>query len=213
MSPLARLAVLFAALSLAPAAAAAAPFPGLTDLHALAVKAGVNRVPAMTADGREGLIVEGFKTYFNADGSHDTFMVLTHTSDRDTPWTLVTTGASKVYDPDAQEVLDDTPHTGEDFVGSVRFARARLNGLPVFVLLLAHRDMEGPIPAPSHVTIRLYTLEKADGQDGDHFLLQGEFKPAACYGDSDLALYKEVGLALPKGYEGPDAAKPCGVYP
>lgn len=79
------------------------------------------------------------------------------------------------------------------------------------MLLVAQRSMDGPIPAPSHVTIRLYALETSDDVDADHFVLKGEFKPQACYGDANLALDKEVGLALPKDYEGPDAAGICGV--
>lgn len=194
---------------LAAAAALHAPFPALTELRPVTLHPGVTAVAHMAPDGRDGMIVEGHRDYFTADGSHDVFLALVR-GDGGQWWSVATHGSSPNDDPDDPLSFTDAPHTGEDAVASVRFARARLDGRPAFVALVAQRAMEGTIPSPSHVTFTLYRLQQRSLDDGWMFLKVGAAPGRACYGNADLALHAELNLPLPHGYEGPTAAGVCG---
>jgi hypothetical protein len=195
----------------ATASVASADFPQLTNLLPIVLHDGVNPVPAMTEDGREGMIVTGLKNYITADGSYHVFLVLARNRPPDLGWSVVTTGTGPSISPEDQIDLADVPHTGEDMVGSIRFARGDVAGHPSFILLIARRGMEGPIPAASHATISLYVLQEDADVGADIFVLKGELKPSACYGNTDLALKAELGLQLPADYEGPQKVGICGA--
>lgn len=200
------------AMALAAATPAGAVPHTVSDLHEIVVHDGVNAVSRLTSDGREGLIVRGVRQYLTADGTHHVFLVLTRRKAEPRGWDVVPAGDGPSAGPDDQESLADTPHTGEDQVASLRFTRARVDGEPATLLIQAHRSMEGPIPAPSHVQIRLYRLAPDAEASGDRFVLLDTLTPSACYGNTDLALYREIGLPLPSGYQGPKSSGPCGVY-
>jgi hypothetical protein len=184
----------------------------ITELRAIDIKPGVNLIDKFTPDGRDAMIVKGFRAYITADGAHNDYFVLTHTTDTDTPWTVVTAGGAAPSDAGDREFLSDDPHTGEDQVKSIRFARARLNGSPATVLIEATREFQLPIPSASRVKIEIYNLEKDKDAGGDAFVLVQTQKTKACYTNSDLALSKTLNLALPADYEGPTDASACGAF-
>jgi len=191
---------------------AAATPARMTDLRAIDIRPGVNMIDNFTPDGRNAMIVSGFRAYITADGAHNDYLVLTRTADGDTPWTVVTVGRAASSDAGDLEFLSDYPHTGEDQVKSIRFARARLNGAPATLLIEATRAFQLPIPSASRVKIEIYDLEKDKDIGSDVFVQIQTQTTEACYSNADLALAKTLGLALPPGYEGPKDAAACGAF-
>jgi hypothetical protein len=213
MPPL-RTLLVWLAISMAPETALGAQgqVPKLSEVRAVVLRSGVNVIPAMTDDRRSGMIVTGYKNYFTADGAQNIFLVMTRNSRERHPqdWSVVTTGKAPNIEPDDPVTQGDGPHTGDDVVRSVRFARADLDGRRAFVMLIAQRAFEGSIPSPSHVTISIYRLDRDRDLDADVFVYKGEIKPSACFGNADLALNKVLGLALPPFYSGPSSSGACG---
>lgn len=65
------------------------------------------------------------------------------------------------------DMLQDSPHTGEDAVQTIHFASARINGTPALLLFVTTRDTgTNPVPQPSPAHIRVYQLTQGDGEPG-----------------------------------------------
>lgn len=202
------------------AAAAAAVFmalgmraqaaPAVTELVPIPLQSGVNRIPKLAPDGRDGMIVLGWRENGNAHG-YDLALVLL-SSGVSSPWNV-----AKIEAPDTdagakwQDGVTNSPHTGEDMVRAFRFARGRVDGHPATLLLIATRDDAATIPEASKVTFQIYRLEhKPDvGTTPDHFALVQQDRSSEAFCNAEMALSKHFGLALRTSYVGPRTATGC----
>ena len=153
-SPLSALAVV-AALATAPSS------PRITDLREITLQSGINIVPRLAPDGRDGVIVEAAPHVEVADQSHTDFMVLVKPTKPGDDWAVARViGFAKSARDEAEpeDLVSDYPHTGEDQLSSVRFARAMVDGVAAVVLIRAQRDFVLPIPDPSPVSIDIFRL-------------------------------------------------------
>lgn len=182
----------------------------LSDLVPIPLQSGVNRIPAFAPDGREGLVVLGWRDNGNAHG-YDLALVLLQAG-RGGPWNVVRVEGR---DGDRSDRWSDgvtsAPHTGDDAVRTFRFARGRVDGEPATLLLVAARDQEGAIPDPSRVTFDVYRLEHAPdvGTTPDHFTPFLRDRPPGLYCNADMALSRRFGLPLRASYAGPKTADGC----
>ena len=129
-------------------------------------------------------------------------------------WATVIIHAALV-DIGDKDTIEDVPHTGEDNITSVRFARGEANGPKESLLVVAQRHLASPQSyydaAPT--TISYYRLVDASGEGVETtpfaFRLEKTVHPKQLYCNSDLALNKEAGLPLPATYDGPSNADGC----
>ena len=175
----------------------------LAEVEMFALQAGATRIANFTADGRDGLIVAGWRDNGNAHGFH-VYMVLVPGAGADDVVTFA--------DEADAVTIADAPHTGEDYVRSVRFGRGMLNGRRETLVFVATRRIEGPYPDPAHALIRLLALRGRDEPTGPlwSFAEQARFETGRRYCNADAALRTELGVPLPADYQGPDSADGCG---
>lgn len=200
-------------LALVLAAAVSASAPSVTALRPIALHSGVNTIRAFSPDGRTGMVVVGTPNVEVADQSHTDYFTLVQGVKLGDPWSVVRTIGLRRPDGSSQDLpadlVEDYPHTGEDQVSSVRFARGRVDGQPATLMIRAERDAALPIPDPSRVTVDVYRL--VISQDFGEALFQpvSRTRSKACFDNSDAALKVMMGLPTPKGFEGDAQAKPC----
>ena len=139
------------------AAALAWPLQAAPALQPVRLHAGANAVPDIAGDGRSGTISLQWRENGNA-WSYDVF--------------TVTVGGS-IATIGGKDQVSDSPHTGEDMIRSVRFARGTRNGQPTTFLLIADRLVTGPIPDPAAAEIRVYALARNRDGTGTPY----EFQP------------------------------------
>jgi hypothetical protein len=193
-----------------PSSAAEAPH-ALTDLSPITLSSGINTVPKFTPDGRSATISLGWRENGDAHGYHVMFILASPAADA--PWNVV-----EIERPGREagmsDIVIDNPHTGDDIVRSFRLARGKIDGDAATLLLIATRglDPEGGIPAPSQVTYEVFRLTHAVDQVGtppDYFHLVQTIKSPTKFCNADMALVRQFGLPMPKGYEGPQTADGC----
>jgi hypothetical protein len=122
MSRILSLAILgtFAALTTAQAAE-----PRITYLEPISLQSGINRIPAFAPDGREGIVVIGWRENGNAH-SFDLALVLLR-GNKGGPWNVVRVEpAMGDQAGTGADVITDDLHTDDDMVQVFRLAR----GLP-----------------------------------------------------------------------------------
>ena len=184
----------------------------LTDMRPIVLKPGVNALPALAPDGRDGLIVQGsHQGSPSADGSSVQFLVLLRQGEG---WETVDAQAVPSGSSDLDfggALIQASPHAGEDWKRAVAFARAKVDGAPAFVMLVADRDMRRvqTVYDPVPVDILTYRLQKDPGWDQDHFVLADRKRTPRCYVNAWLALKDMTGFPLPTFYDGDGAASPC----
>jgi hypothetical protein len=190
--------------------------PTLTDLTPVPVHQGVNPVPRLAPDGRDGIIIEAAHNDSPiADGSSVDILVLLRQTPRGSAWETVDTvqTPSLVSDlPFGGRLISAAPHTGEDWRLSIDFARAKVDGVPAFLMVVGERDMRRADNAytPVPVDLLIYRLTPDPDVGQDHFVLIERRAAKGCYVDVRLAVRDSLGLPLPAGYEGPRAESPCG---
>lgn len=90
------------------------------------------------------------------------------------------------------DMLQDSPHTGEDAVQTIHFASARINGTPALLLFVTTRDTgTNPVPQPSPAHIRVYQLTQGDGEPGStpfYFALRTTLASPVTTCHADIAL-------------------------
>jgi hypothetical protein len=183
----------------------------ITDLRPIPLKPGVNPVPGMAPDGRDGVIVQGdYSTFPSADASNIQFLLLLRYAGG---WEIVgvegvTQASWRTVGP---ELIGSVPHAGEDWRRAVTFARARIDGKPAFVVLAAQRDLDKMKSAYDAVPVDVstYSLEPDSATGQDHLVLIDLKRAKGCYVNAWLAMKDAFGLPLPKDYEGPAAAQAC----
>ena len=171
----------------------------------LSLTDGVNRIPHLAPDGRDGLIVQGWRENGNAHG-FGVFMVLLPVGADGTGLDVVT------FPPNDEDVsITDSPHTGEDYVRSVRFARAMLDGRRQTVVFVATRTLADSIPAPSRTLIQVLVLDHRSEDEAigppDFFREAARFQTNRLYCNADSALAAE--LHVPPRPGTPDTEGGC----
>jgi hypothetical protein len=163
----------------------------LAQLDLLSLRYGAN---AMTINGREALIVKGAYETGTAWGG-DEYSVLVKEGEK---WQLAR------HQEGAWEstITADVPHTGEDSVVSIRFmvpkGQARSANVSDLYLLKAERHYETSPADPVPVIFALYLLARENDDLGvRYFRPVGTEMSRARYCSADLALHRELGLALP----------------
>jgi hypothetical protein len=134
----------------------------LTELSAIPLAAGSNRIEHFAADGRPGIITLGWRDNGNAYG-YCVFLVLMPTAADAADWNVVgiESGDASGLDDD---IVKDDPHTGEDAVTAVRFAHGRVDGAPATLLLVASRMVGATgTPAPAVVRYQAFRLVRNYG--------------------------------------------------
>jgi hypothetical protein len=182
----------------------------VSDFSMFPLHDGVNRIDNFTRDGREGMVVLGWRDNGNAHG-FDVFMVLAPTSVGGTDYNVVTFNADGQGSVSATSISDD-PHTGEDVVRSVRFGRARLAGRLETIAFVAERQIAGSYPDAARARMQLFVLRnRGDDPVGsvDFFESAADFMTTRLYCDADAALHSELGVPLPDGYGAADPADGC----
>lgn len=171
---------------------AAAESPSLAPVR---LHGGVNTIPNIAGDGRSGTISLQWRENGNA-WSYDVF--------------TVTVGGS-IATIEGKDQVSDSPHTGEDMIRSVCFARGRRNGQPTTFLLIADRLVTGPIPDPAAADIRIYALTRnRDGTGTPYeFQLVKRFRTVRFYCHADMALNTEMGFPLAGSYAGEKTIDGC----
>lgn len=192
------------ALLISTSAAYSESAPELSGLTPIPLKAGLNRVPQFASDGREATILLGWRDNGNAHG-YDLFVVTmpSRLGGKDTQVVGIDEGGTGGR---FNDVIRDQPHTGEDIVRFVRFARGMVNGKPSTLLLTATRDIAGAYPEPAFVDFVAYQLERSDGAPGatvDYFAPIARFRSEGRYCNAEMALSAAFSLPLRTGYQGP----------
>ena len=162
----------------------------------VSLQAGTNEIPDIAGDGKTGSIVLLRRENGNA-WSNDIYIV-------------VAEGSVATYD-DGKDVFRDQPHTGEDVITSVRFAKSDHLGRYTLFALVANREIVESVPAPAKVSIKTYALIENDEGLGTpyRFELASSSLGSQAYCNADMALKTELGFPLSQNYEGPTSSKGC----
>jgi len=192
-----------------PMATAAAP-SDITKLSVIPIRDGMNQIGDFSGDGRRTMIIEGWRDNGNAHGYH-VFLVMLESEPGRGDWNVVT--VQRKPTEHERDIVNDDPHTAEDAVCSVRFARGLVHEKPATLLIIATRQLAPSVSLadPAPVDIEFYRLVQNDlpGWPPDHFDLLETIRPRTPYCNSDLALTKEIGLPLPDPYVGPNRDDGC----
>jgi hypothetical protein len=173
-------------------AAAATILPGLSPIP---LHSGVNAIANIAGDKSRGSISLDWRENGNAYG-YSIFMVRAGSS-------IATVGDS--------DHLTDRPHTGEDAITTVRFARGPYRGRTTTFALVADREIVESVPEPAPTTIKVYALVRNEGPLGTayQFVLVNELHPQRRYCSADMAMKTEVGFPLRRNYDGPRTPDGC----
>lgn len=200
------------ALLSAGAIAVAQPQPRLANFQMFPSSTGVNSIAGVTGDGRDGLIVSGWRDNGNAHG-FNVFLLLIPATPGGQDFNAVVFGSEAGWVAgEGATTISDQPHTGEDYVRSVRFDRADLNGRPETVAFIANRQIVDGYPLPAITQIQIMTLrDRGDEPLGPlyYFELLSSYRTTRRYCNSDAALRTELGVPLPPNYQGADSADGC----
>ena len=176
-------------------AALATATPAPQPLVPIALHPGVNPVRDMAGDGENGSIALDWRENGNAWGYH----IYT-----------VTLGGS-VATIGGEDHLRDSPHTGEDMITAVRFARGSHGGHATTFALVATRKIGEAVPDPAPTNITLYALTANDSGIGTPYAFEPvrEVKARRPYCNADMALLVELGLPLAADYDGSRSPDGC----
>ena len=175
----------------------------LTDISPIPIRQGTNEIPDLSQDGRAGMITLGWRDNGNAHG-YDVFLVMMETAPGNRDWNVILGPWG--------DLVTDYPHFGEDTVRSVRFVRARLDGIPLTALIIADRDILDGYPSPAKTKIEVYRI--ADGSDEvgtthDYFEEVGSFTANRLYCNAEMAMQTELGIPVRVTYEGRNNEAGC----
>ncbi|MBB5708865.1 hypothetical protein [Sphingomonas xinjiangensis] len=176
-------------------AAAILAEPVSYDLTPIRLQAGVNPVQDIAGDGQNGSISLDWRENGNA-WAYDIFMVRVGGS-------IATIGD--------KDFITDQPHTGEDAIRAVRFARGKHAGKSTTFALVADRKIEEAVPDPAATTITIYALVANEDGIGTpyHFVQAKQLHSKRRYCNAHMALFTELRLPLPKSYDGLSSPDGC----
>jgi hypothetical protein len=179
----------------------------LAGLRVMHFHAGVNNVPNFAGDGRTAQIIEGWRDNGNAH-SYNLYVVLLPSRPGRADWNVVGVDGSDHF----EDTVADAPHTGEDVVRSVVFAKGLLDGRRATLLLTATRKWQESIPDPATTEIQAYVLRQNTegvGETRDYFEPVGSYLTETKYCHAEKALNAEFGISLSPGYAGGDTRTGC----
>jgi len=173
-------------------AAAAINFSGLTPIP---LHSGINPIANIAGDKTRGSISLDWRENGNAWG-YSIFMVRAGSS-------IATNGDDDRF--------TDRPHTGEDAITAVRFARGSYNGRTTTLALVADRAIVQSVPEPAPTTIQVFALVRNEEPLGTpyQFVLVEKIQPQRRYCSADMALKTEIGFPLRRNYDGPRTPDGC----
>jgi hypothetical protein len=187
--------------------------PAVSDIAIIPIRDGVNQIERFAADGRPATIVEGWRDNGNAHG-HCVYLVMLPPKENYGPGN---TSGVVTFD-DGKDGLQDTigvsPFDGERVLGSVRFARAKLDGKPATIVIRADLadSASGVLADHAPVEIRIYRLDGpgiAVGTTPDVFDLVATIRPQGFFCNADMAIASVLHLALPAEYAGGKTPSGC----
>ena len=166
-----------------------------TGLTPIALHSGLNPIPNIAGDGKNGSISLDWRENGNAWG-YSIFMVR---------------AGGSIATVEDEDRFTARPHTGEDVISAVRFARGPFKGRTTTFVLVADRKIVESVPEPALTTIKTYALQRNDEQLGTpyQFVKVDERQAKRHYCNADMALKTELGLALPRNYSGPRTPDGC----
>lgn len=172
----------------------------LTDVKQIEIGAGLTRIKNAESDGRDAQVFYAWKNDVSAwgFGVYIVTMPTKITPDK-TPWNIV---GIETDDHDFDVKITDQPHTRDDDLKVVRFARGKLDGKADTFLITGTRDPDEPVEDATSTAIRIYALgnheDEGFGTTPDRFDLVFKYTTAKKYSDADDALREELGLPLHK---------------
>ncbi|MGE5500731.1 MAG: hypothetical protein ACM3W4_02260 [Ignavibacteriales bacterium] len=177
---------------IAAAVAAAVLNPAFAPIR---LHAGENPVPNIAGDGRSGSISLDWRENGNAWG-YDIYTVKV---------------GSSVASVEGEDRFTDSPHTGDDMIKSVRFARGGYGGRSTTFALVANREIVDGVTSPARTTIKIYALRKNPDALGTpyEFVKVQELTARHYYCNADMALRAELGFPLARTYNGPLSFDGC----
>jgi hypothetical protein len=208
------LAVLLGAASVA-AASPSHSGAGISHIAVIPIHDGANLIPAFAADGRAATIFRAWRDNGNAHGYSVYLVTLPVKKDHycaDNYIGVVT------FDDGGYAPLRDTatasPFDGERVLQTIRFARAKIDGAPVVVMIRADlgEAKSGVLADHAPVDIRIYKLEHPGvgvGTPPDVFKLVRKLRPKGLFCNADMGLNETLGLPLPTDYAGGKAPSGC----
>jgi hypothetical protein len=176
----------------------------IKDVQTVPLHPGLNVVKAFLPNGDDATILQVWRDNGNAHG-YTIFSVMRQPKP----------GIWEIIDVGGKDTIEDVPHTGEDNVTSVRFARGVVDRAKASLLIVAQRNLAGTQSYYDRTTttISYYRLidasDKGPGTTPFTFQLVEAVHPKQLYCNSDLALSKEAGLPLLVTYGGPNTVDGC----
>ena len=166
-----------------------------TSFSPLRLRSGLNNISNIAGDGRPGSISLTWRENGNAWG-YDIYTVMV---------------AGSVATHDDQTSFVDQPHTGEDSIVSVRFAKGRYQNRTTLFALVAKRDIVNSVPEPAKVEIKTYALVRNDAGLGTPYVFETvrKFSGSRLYCNAEMALKTELGLPLSGSYVGKKSQDGC----
>jgi hypothetical protein len=166
-----------------------------SGLKPISLHAGLNQIRNIAGDGKVGSISVDWRENGNAWG----YSII-----------IVRAGGSIATVGD-DDHFTARPHTGEDVITAVRFARGTHKGRTTTFALVADRNIEESVPNPASTTIKTYALERNKEALGTpyHFVEVSKLQPKRRYCNADMALKTELKLPLPRDYSGPPTLTGC----
>ncbi|HLO78647.1 MAG TPA: hypothetical protein VK196_19500 [Magnetospirillum sp.] len=183
----------------------------ITEIVPIILKNATTSVDNFAPDQHRGMIVRAWRDTGNAHGYYRYMVMVEGGGDRK-PWHLATIDTHDQKRGERGPEMDtirDAPHTFEDIVESVKFARAKVNGEPRTLMIVAIRDTgkADSLADKTPVDVEFYQLTIGDEEDGTppyYFDRIQAVRVKGTYSNADCALAKEVAAVL-----GPSAAV-CG---
>src|SRR5689334_13442331 len=138
------------------AQAPADPHKRLTDVKPIDIKQGLTRIKNAEGDGRDAQVFYAWRNDVSACGFgvYTVTMPTKITPDK-TPWNIV---GIETDNHDLDVEITNQPHTRDDDLKVVRFARGKLDGVADTFLITATRDPDGPVADATSTAIRIYSL-------------------------------------------------------
>lgn len=161
----------------------------------LRLRAGTTVVPNIAGDGRGGSITLDWVENGNAWG-YDIFTVRVGNS---------------VATVDGADRFTDQPHTGDDMIRAVRFAKGRYGGRSTTFAFVAQRIVSNSVPEAAPTQIRVFALVRNDSGVGTpyQFVRVRAFRARRLYCNADVALTREAGLPARVGQGGARTLDGC----
>lgn len=171
------------------------PAAAAERLEPVRLHAGPNAIPNIAGDGAAGTVTLNWRDNGNAWG-YDVFTV---------------TVRGQIATLEGRDQITDQPHTGEDMIRSVRFARGVHNGRSTLFALIASRQIVDSVPEPATTTVKVYALMRNNDAAGTPYQFKSvrSLTASRSYCNADMALKTELGFPLARSYSGPLTVDGC----